>query len=255
MDADAVAVYTPKGAEGILEVHASHGLTIKYIAAAKIPYGIGATGYAVKTGKPVTIENTKLDSSELAFPMNEGLSKVLQKLSKRYGALLVVPLIFSNGDIYGTLDLYYLHPHHFVEEELALAKAYADQTILAIENSRLRESDKKEAVNSERNRLARDLHDTVTQSLFSASLIADVFPDLWINNREMGHKALDELRQLTRGALAEMRTLLFELRPGSMVNAELGQLVKQLVDAFISRTRFEVQFEHLPIDCDIPEKP
>ena len=59
---------------------------------------------------------------------------------------------------------------------------------------------------AERTRLARDLHDAVTQTLFSATLIADVLPDIWDLNQDEGYKRLEELRQLTRGALAEMRT-------------------------------------------------
>ena len=73
----------------------------------------------------------------------------------------------------------------------------------------------------ERERLARDLHDTVTQTLFSASLIADVLPTLWEQDHAKGRFALEELRQLSRGALAEMRTLLLELRPAALADASL----------------------------------
>jgi hypothetical protein len=53
---------------------------------------------------------------------------------------------------------------------------------------------------AERTRLARDLHDAVTQTLFSASLIADVLPDLWDADPADGRQSTEELRQLTRGA-------------------------------------------------------
>ena len=59
-----------------------------------------------------------------------------------------------------------------------------------------------EAIAVERTRLARDLHDAVTQTLFSASLIAEVLPDLWELDPEEARKSNEELRQLTRGALA-----------------------------------------------------
>jgi signal transduction histidine kinase len=64
---------------------------------------------------------------------------------------------------------------------------------------------------AERDRLARDLHDTATQSLFSAHLMADVLPRLWERDPAEGRRCLDDLCRLTRGALADMRTLLFEL--------------------------------------------
>jgi len=93
----------------------------------------------------------------------------------------------------------------------------------------------------------------VTQTLFSASLIAEVLPRLWARNQEEGYRRLDELRQLTRGALAEMRTLLLELRPEALADMELGDLLKQLAEAFTGRAGLAVKLEidgqrHLPPD-------
>ena len=106
----------------------------------------------------------------------------------------------------------------------------------------LAEKAAQEAIIGERTRLARDLHDAVTQTLFSASLIAEVLPDLWENNPQEGEKRLKELRQLTRGALAEMRTLLVELRPKSMVLIPLPDLLRQLCESLIGRARLPIQF-------------
>jgi PAS domain S-box-containing protein len=99
-----------------------------------------------------------------------------------------------------------------------------------------------EAVVAERNRLARDLHDAVTQTLFSASLVAEVLPELMKIDPLEGSKRLQELRQLTRGALAEMRTLLFELRPNALVDIPLPELLRQLAEATIGRARLPVSF-------------
>jgi two-component system nitrate/nitrite sensor histidine kinase NarX len=96
------------------------------------------------------------------------------------------------------------------------------------------------AVAAERNRLARDLHDAVTQTLFSASLIAEVLPRLWERHPGEGERRLAELRQLTRGALAEMRTLLLELRPAALMEVELGDLLRQLAEGITGRARVPV---------------
>ncbi len=103
---------------------------------------------------------------------------------------------------------------------------------------------KGEATAAERNRLARDLHDAVSQTLFSASIIAEVLPRLWERNQNEGCRRLDEIRQLNRGALAEMRTLLLELRPAALVEIPLSDLLHQLGDSITGRAR-------VPVDVDV----
>jgi PAS domain S-box-containing protein len=103
----------------------------------------------------------------------------------------------------------------------------------------------------ERTRLARDLHDAVSQTLFSTSLIAEVLPRLWERNKEEGIKKLEEVRQLTRGALAEMRTLLFELRPAALADADLTDLLRQLAESVIGRARVPVALE-IDGTCEVP---
>jgi len=98
-----------------------------------------------------------------------------------------------------------------------------------------------EAIVAERTRLARDLHDAVTQTLFSASLIAEVLPELWEVDANEARKSNEELRQLTRGALAEMRTLLLELRPAALTQARFPDLLKQLSEAVTGRARLPVE--------------
>jgi PAS domain S-box-containing protein len=98
-----------------------------------------------------------------------------------------------------------------------------------------------EAIAAERSRLARDLHDAVTQTLFSASLIAEVLPEMWAVDEVEARNSTEELRQLTRGALAEMRTLLLELRPAALTQARFSDLVKQLSEAVIGRSRLPVR--------------
>jgi PAS domain S-box-containing protein len=99
----------------------------------------------------------------------------------------------------------------------------------------LAQQTKEQVAAAERNRLARDLHDAVSQTLFSASLIAEVLPRIWERNPEDGRRQLEEVRQLTRGALAEMRMLLLELRPSSLIEAELPYLLNQLGESINGR--------------------
>jgi len=125
-------------------------------------------------------------------------------------------------------------------EELSLLTAIGQQVGVAMENAHLYEQAGQTATATERNRLARELHDAVTQTLFSANLIADVIPRIWRRNPEEGLHSLEELRQLTRGALAEMRTLLLEMRPETLERSEIKPLLTQLADAFVGRVRVPV---------------
>lgn len=129
----------------------------------------------------------------------------------------------------------------FTPNQLALFKSIADQLSVAIENVYLFEKAEDVAVAAERNRLARELHDAVTQTLFSASLIADVLPRIWERDPDQGRARLEELRELTRGALAEMRTLLLELRPATLTESSLAELLRQLTQAFGGRARLPIE--------------
>ena len=248
----AVAIYCPIGPKGLLQIQAQEGLTPEYVRDAVIPSGMLATGLATMTRQPVAISNVIECLEQGSLAVDEKGEEILRELAQHYQALLATPLIFPKGEVYGTLDLYFAAPREFNEEDIALARAYSDQAILAIENARLSKRVEQAAITSERERLARDLHDTVTQTLFTASLIADVLPTLWEQNQDNGRIALQELRQLSRGALAEMRSLLFELRPAALLAAEISTLIVQLVDAFSSRARLPVSCKIEKFECPMP---
>lgn len=107
------------------------------------------------------------------------------------------------------------------------------------------------AVEEERSRIARELHDSVTQSLYSASLIAESVPKYWQEQPEEAAQDLKELHQLTQGAQAEMRTLLLELRPDELVVHKLSELLRQLVDAMSGRTELPISLT-VTGDCRVP---
>jgi signal transduction histidine kinase len=178
-----------------------------------------------------------------------------QGLLANFQAYLGIPLIV-NDQVFGGLVFYFHIRRPFSREDIQLAQTLAGHAALAIENAHLRHQAAEMAKLAERSRLARDLHDAVTQTLFSASLIADVLPALWERNPEVGRQKLDELRLLTRGALSEMRTLLLELRPDTLADVELGDLCRHLANAFSGRTRVPVDFTQdgqAPLPADVKE--
>jgi signal transduction histidine kinase len=121
-----------------------------------------------------------------------------------------------------------------LRKELIQAVKLGEQLI---ESERLR----KIAVEVERNRLARDLHDSVSQTLFTVATIAEALPRVWKRNPEVAQEGLEDLAQLTQGALAEeMRNLLVELRPSGLADKPLGELLQQLTKGIQGRASFQV---------------
>ena len=169
----------------------------------------------------------------------EDIKKQRVALRRVFAGSLSVP-IYVQDEVYGGMVFYYDTPQSFSDEQVQLAMTFAEQVSLAMENARLREQVEQAAAMQERNRLARDLHDAVSQTLFSTSLIAEVLPKLWDKNPDAGRQKLNELRMLTRGALSEMRTLLLELRPASLFEMDLGDLLRHLTTAFMGRNRIPV---------------
>ena len=93
--------------------------------------------------------------------------------------------------------------------------------------------------------------DLLPQTLFAASLIAEVLPRLWERDPEEGKRRLEEVRQATRGALAEMRMLLLELRPAVLTEMELGDLFRQLSESAAGRAQVLIVFSREG-ECSLP---
>lgn len=268
LGSDAAAICLPEeGPDGlVLTIHASSGLK-EELSQVRLPASGSSTGLAFTRLRPVVVADVRaavppsaehrqemeLDEqtdyikvlrlpSRLDDPSVVGYSErppALRSFAREFGALLAVPLAVK-GEAYGVLALYYRAARDFVTDDVRLASAFADQTALALENARLRDQAEQAAVLEERQRLARELHDAVTQTLFSASLFADVIPELWEVDPDEARSRLQQLRGLTRGALAEMRLLLVELRPGALNDLALTDLLRQLADATAGNTGAEV---------------
>ncbi len=154
-------------------------------------------------------------------------------------AWMWVPLAVK-GRIIGGLGIAHARRNFFTAHHAALVLSMADQVAITMVNAELYEHARALAALQERQRLAQNLHDAVNQSLFSAGLIAEVLPRLWDRDPAEARQSLEDLRRLTRGALAEMRELLAELRPSVLTDSSLGDLLRQLANAFTGRTNVPV---------------
>jgi len=254
LETDGGALYLLDQCKEMLYVGASYGLKATYTAL-EIPVGGAITGRAVALGEPVALPDMHAASDLLQTyitkpDMPHGWVAALKQLKHDYNAVISIPMR-TRDKIYGAVTLYYKESQQFSDDVIALAVAFAGQTALVIENARLRDRIREAAVVEERNRLARDLHDAVTQTLFSASMIADTLPDLWDIDRIDAQQQLNRLGQLTRGALAEMRSLLIELRPARLIETDMRTLLQQLIDAAQGRSKVKIDLSMQGL-CDLP---
>lgn len=120
---------------------------------------------------------------------------------------------------------------------LALALLLSAAVVwIALKNVQLYARAEAEAATAERSRLARDMHDAVSQTLFAVHMIAGTLPRLWERHPDEARRQLDQLQTLTRGAQSEMRMLLLELRPEALEVTTLPDLIEHLIRGTASRT-------------------
>jgi len=232
LQADKSSVMVWDAKQERLVVKAACGFSPETMAQMSFGPEEGIVGRVIANGETIIVEDTHAEP-HIAWRITE---------PEGIRSFMHVPIEIE-GRLFGVFNADYVQSRAFGPEEQRLFAALAQRAALAIENAQLYGQAKQVAVFEERQRLARELHDAVTQTLFSASLIAEVLPRLWEINPAEGRERLRELHELTRGALAEMRALLLELRPAALEEAELNDLVRQLAESITGRARVRVTLQ------------
>jgi len=172
----------------------------------RIPVDRGIMGAAVRERRIQLVNDVASDPRHLPTPGAIGIL-----------AELAVPILLGER-VLGVLNVESDKP--FDEEDAASLQVIADQLAVAIENARLYERGQRLAVLEERQRLARDLHDSVTQQMFGMVLMGESLGTVWRRDADEGERRVNRLVELCRRALAEMRALLAELRPDADTRAD-----------------------------------
>jgi PAS domain S-box-containing protein len=251
LGAQAAAIYGVEGAEGTLRIHATQGLVGALFSEMSSDIIRGLVQQAIAERRPFGTFALPSEAGPRSHPDRHPDTDSRRSPAEPPGSFLAAPILLQDL-VYGALVIYFSGPRAITTEDWELVSLMAAQAELAVENTRLRAEVEQTAVAAERNRLARELHDSVTQALFSASLISETLPRVWERHPDEGRRGLNELHRLTHGALAEMRTLLLELRPGSLMAQPLDSLLTQLADAIPARTRIPV-LTSVVGDCTAPE--
>ncbi|HEX8221275.1 MAG TPA: PAS domain S-box protein [Chloroflexia bacterium] len=189
--------------------------------------------------KPMVIHNMR--RAVLDMPAYAPIHGFMHEVP--WDTVVAVPMIYQDKPM-GVLLNYHLPEREFSDEQMGFFVAIADQIAVAVANGRLFEQVQGKAALEERQRLARELHDSVTQELFSISLTSRSI-QLLLEREGVRLPSITEkmadLRQLTQGALAEMRALIFELRPGALEEEGLLQALRKHAAAVQGREMLPVE--------------
>ncbi len=234
-----------------LEEHSQH---LRLIAGRNLPpdfpyltqeraYAGSAMEMAANAGKP------------LAWPVEEFPDVAARSWLAQTGVAQVVTVpLLAKGKLVGVFNLGSSQVHELSLEECDLLASISQQIGVAVENAHLYRQAEETATAAERTRLARELHDSVTQSLYSVTLFAEAAASqLAAANYPTAREHLQELRDTAQEALREMRLLIFELRPPSLELNGLSAAIQERLEAVEARGGVQSKLhvegeERLPLD-------
>jgi signal transduction histidine kinase/ligand-binding sensor domain-containing protein len=240
LHADKSAVFLLDREADRWKIHVARNFGPQAMEKLSFALGEGNIGRVAASGEPVLVDNA-ITAPEREIERPEAVDAAL---SDGIRSFMHLP-IKVGSETFGICNVSFSEPHAFGQTEPRIFQALVERASLAIENAQLHQQAQELAAVEERQRLARDLHDAVTQTLFSTSLIAEVLPLIWEQNSEDGRHRLQQIRQGTRSALAEMRALLLELRPSGLADAEMGDLLSQAGEAISARSGIPVSVQVL----------
>ncbi len=195
------------------------------------PYKGSAMEIAANAGLPMAW-------SSVEFP-DVATRAWLEKVGVRQ--VITVPLL-AKSKLVGVFNLGTRQIHDLSPEECSLLASIGQQIGVAVENTHLYRQAEETATLAERTRLARELHDSVTQSLYSVTLFAEAAASqLAADHLLIAREHLEELRDTAQEALREMRLLIFELRPPSLEQNGLSAAIQERLEAVEARRGYPEQ--------------
>jgi signal transduction histidine kinase len=216
------AIGIPDGDGGFATFITSGMTDAQYEALGELPRTHGMLGAMLRAPEPHRTPNIQDD------PRFEGWPAAHPNMRSFLG----VPIV-SRGDVIGAFYLTEKQRERgaeFTDADEELIRTLAAHAAIAIENARLNERSRELSTIEERKRLARELHDSVTQTLFSIGLTAEAATELVEADPARAREQLGHLQELTRAAMQEMRSLIFELRPAELEAEVLAAAVRKHVE-------------------------
>jgi signal transduction histidine kinase len=207
-----------------------HRLGKPLAGAAPVPVDGSLAGKVVRQGEPMVLNDPALFDRTEIYQWPADLS-----------ALLAVPL-HVNGGVIGVLDVVN-KAGGFTDEDVSVMSVFANQAAMAIEHARLQQQAEQLAVLGERQRLARELHDSVTQSLYSVTLYANAAVlALAAGKQEVTAGYLQELQETAQEGMRDMRLLIFQLHPPVLEIEGLVAALQARLAAVEGRAGLQTEF-------------
>jgi signal transduction histidine kinase/ligand-binding sensor domain-containing protein len=232
MGTEAGGIYLLQQDTQILTIATHEGLSAQFVAEIdNLKVGEGFSGQVAQSGEPLVVQDVSTDP------------RLTRSVARESGfhALGIVPLL-SRAQVLGTLFVATRGHREFSHQDVELLAAIGAQIGVAVENARLYEQAQQVAVVQERQRLARDLHDSVTQSLHSSTLMAEAGQRLaGAGDLERTKHYLTRLGEISQQALKEMRLMVYELRPLALRQVGLVGALQQRLDAVERRAGIDAR--------------
>ncbi|MHB8085544.1 MAG: histidine kinase [Dehalococcoidia bacterium] len=164
---------------------------------------------------------------------------------------LAVPVKMGER-VLGVLDIESAEVNGFDEADVFTAQTLADQLAVAIENARLYQETRQMAVTEERNRMAREIHDTLAQGFTGIILQLEATEQALGDTSDEVQRHLNQARSLARKSLAEARRSVWNLNPQALEQLRLDEAIKQEVDRFRQDNGIEANFTLFGERRDLP---
>lgn len=200
----------------------------------EVPLEMGEEGivaWVAQTGEPLLVNDVS----------NEPRYHFIEELSGTKSELAVA--IMLGDKILGVLDIESNEVDAFSESDLFTAQTLADQLAVAIENARLYQETGQMAVMEERNRMAREIHDTLAQGFTGIILQLEAAEQALDGDTSETLKHLNKARNLARGSLNEARRSVWNLRPEPLERLSLVEALRQEVARFAQSSDIKARFE------------
>lgn len=236
MPADACWIYLQRESESFLRLRAQRGLPaeiVEQIRDRRVEHNQGVMGQVAASGESILLEDDDLRPED--WPNDPIIT------STRWQSLAVAPLLAKESAI-GVLGMAAASHHAFTPTEVDLLQAIGDQIAIAVVNARLYRRSGELATLEERNRVAREIHDTLAQGFTGILVQLQAAERLGLKHPEQALASLQDARELARESLQEARRSVLNLRPTELENHTLDEAIARQVSRFESETGIKTRF-------------